>query len=529
MEPHSLVLTGAAVLLAVFLVKSAYLAGLSFVLARYTLSRQVGVAQRLFRAYMRAPYVKHLHRNSADLINGINFQALEVVGSVLQPVLVLTLEFLTVGSILLLLLWAEPLVSAIAALVLGGSTLVFLRVIRKRVIRHGHEIQHFRGRMIQAVNEGVGGIKIAKVLGREDYFLRRFEVPAQGYAGAARFRQVALELPRLLLEISAMVGLVGIAVVLLAQQRPIPSIIPTLSLLAVAVVRLIPSLNKITSSLTSLRYGRFALDAVYADLRTFENGDSVATEAGGMTAPAWKRLLLDDVHFTYPGAGSPSLSGISMEIGRGSVVGIVGPTGAGKTTLVDLILGLLQPTSGALRLEGDADGDGARVGDWQRRIGYVPQDVFLTDDSIRRNIAFGLEDDAIDAGAVDRAVAAAQLTTLVERLSDGLDTVVGERGIRLSGGQRQRIGIARALYHDPEVLILDEATSALDTETEEYVMQAVERLRGGRTIIIIAHRVSTVRACDQLFLLANGTLVGAGSYDEMLDDRERFRMLVNVD
>jgi len=375
--------------------------------------------------------------------------------------------------------------------------------------------------MMKTVNEGLGGAKITKVLGREEHFLRAFSENADRYAEASQFRQLMLDVPRIYLETAAITGLLAVAAMLVLREHNTRSIIPTLTLLAVAIVRMTPSFNRITTSLASIRYGRFALEAVHADLMHFTVASTASSN--GTRCVFERAITLDDVSYRYPGAARDSLSDVSLEIPRGSVVGFVGPTGAGKTTIVDVILGLLQPTRGQLLVDGrDAQ---SQIKEWQNQIGYVPQDVYLMDDTIRHNIAYGLTGDDIDESAIARAVRAAQLEEFVATLPSGLETMVGERGVRLSGGQRQRIGIARALYKNPSVLLLDEATSSLDNETEAAVMGAVEALRGSRTIIIVAHRMSTVRACDRLFVLRNGELVGSGSYESLLDSSQEFRRL----
>ena len=521
-SPSALILTGAGVLLLIFAVKNLYLSMVVVAQARYTTQRQISIASRLFRVYLYSPYTVHLQRNSAELLRNANNESFDVVGAVLMPLLTLVLEAMTAGAILALLFVAEPVISLIATILLGGATALFLKVVRRRLAYYGQLVQLNRMQIIKTASEALGSAKTTQVLGREDHFLRTYSSQGARFAESLRFRQVMNDIPRLYLETVAILGILGIAAMLIAQGRPTQSIIPTLSLLAVAIVRMIPSFNRITTSLNLIRYGRFALDVVFRDITELESRTRTTdTKASPLTLE--RTLQIDSLSYRYPGAANPSLVDITLTIPRGSVVGLVGPTGAGKTTLVDVILGVLEPTSGQILIDGEPVG--TRVSSWQRQVGYVPQDVFLIDDSIRRNVAFGLADDEIDEAAVTRAVSAAQLTDFLATLPQGLDTIVGERGVRLSGGQRQRIGIARALYHDPEVLILDEATSSLDNETERYVMEAVEHLRGQRTIIIIAHRLSTVKDCDRLFMLRQGRLVESGRYDELIAAGKHFRRL----
>lgn len=528
LPPHTqteLALGGAIALLMIYVIKNSYLATLAFLQARYVANRQVKIASRLVKAYLHCAYTVHLQRNSAEVLRNATNEAMEVVGAVLLPLLTLAMELLTVAAILMLLLFAEPIISLVAFVLLGGATYLFVRLIRGRLIRYGQEIQLYRAKMLQTVTEGLGSIKMVRVLGREQHFVETFATQADRFGDANRFRQVMLDLPRLYLETAAMFGLVVVAGILLAQERSAQTIVPILSLLAVAVVRMIPSFNRINAGLTSLRYGKYSLDAVYADLTQLPC--EVEEVNGPKRLPFHDAIRIRNLSFTYPEAASPSLRDVNIEIPRGSVVGVVGSTGSGKTTLVDLLLGLLKPSSGDILIDDLSLANHTRA--WQRQIGYVPQDIYLMDDTIRRNVAFGISNQEIDEGAVARAIEASQLAAFVDSLPMGLDTVVGERGVRLSGGQRQRIGIARALYHEPSVIVFDEATSSLDPETERYVMQAVEQLRRTRTIVLVAHRMSTVRNCDKLFLLNEGRVLASGPFESLLAENARFKALVGAD
>jgi len=509
-----LLLYAASALLVLFILKNTYLFLLLLAQSRFTQRFQSRLAVRVLRAYLYAPYYLHLQRNPSELLRNANSEALEIIASVVMPGMVLTMELLTVAAILSLLFLAEPAVSVFACALLGGTALVFMKTIRSRLSRYGEQIQFFRGKMVQSVHESLSSVKMTKVLGREDHFLKTFAAHTDGYSEANRFRQIATEAPRLILEITAIAGLLGVAAALTLAGKPAVTVTVTLALLSIALVRTIPSVNRITSSVATLRYGHYALDAIDRDLTELEMPAHEA-RADHESLSFRHSIRFDDVSYTYPGATTPSLAHISLQIERGSSVAIIGPTGAGKTTLVDLLLGLLDPSEGRILI--DETELAEVIGAWQRSIGYVPQDIYLTDDSIRSNIALGISEAEIDAAAVDRALSAAQLDDFVRSLPSGLDTLVGERGVRLSGGQRQRIGIARALYHNPSVLIFDEATSSLDTATEELVIEAVDALRGSRTIIVIAHRLSTIRNCDYVFSLRGGTLSSAGPVANFVD------------
>jgi ABC-type multidrug transport system fused ATPase/permease subunit len=315
-------------------------------------------------------------------------------------------------------------------------------------------------------------------------------------------------------------GLAALVLTMLAQGRAMESVLPMLALFAAAAFRLMPSVNRILGAVQTLRFNQPVIDTLYTDLQLA----IPAANANPIPATPFSEMLqLRQVNYTYFGAPQPALNDLSLAIRRGESVGFIGASGAGKSTLVDIILGLLTPDSGELRMDGTDIH--VHLRNWQNQIGYVPQSIFLTDDTLRRNVAFGLPNEQIDDAAVHDAIMAAQLEEFVASLPDGLETVVGERGVRLSGGQRQRIGIARALYHDPAVLVLDEATSALDAATERGVMQAVDALHGTKTIIIVAHRLSTVEHCDRLYRLEQGRVVEEGKTREILASQKRIHII----
>jgi ATP-binding cassette subfamily C protein len=485
-----------------YIVKNVYLAFFTYAQARYVYRRQISLGCRLFRAYLNSPYTFFLQRNSAELIHNTNNEAFRVVGDIVVPGMRILMEALVLVAVLCLLVSLEPVVSLALVVLLGGACLIFLRVVRGRVAQLGLDEYRYKKHMIQWVNQGIGGIRDVKLLGRERYFADWFSRNAVGYVHAGQYRAIAIELPRLFLEAVTVLAISGIAVYLLWQHRALDAIVPILSLLAVAAMRLVPSTNRITAAIVSLRFGLPALDAIYSDIRELE-AHTAAPEHVTLV-PFESSIEYQHVTFQYPGTTQPVLSDVNLRITRGAAVGLVGPSGSGKTTLVDILLGLLEPTMGCVLVDGRDTS--TNLPGWQRQIGYVPQAIYLLDDSVRRNIAFGLSDTDISDDRVWAAVDAAQLRELVDTLPQGLDTSIGEQGIRLSGGQRQRLGIARALYHDPAVLVMDEATSALDRDTETEVVRAIARLKGSRTIITIAHRTTTVKECDTIYELRDGEL-----------------------
>lgn len=359
--------------------------------------------------------------------------------------------------------------------------------------------------MIKWVNQGLGGVKESRVLGREGYFVDAYRASSAGYARAMRYLATVSQLPRLYLETLVAGGILLLLGVAMARHEGSEVVVPTLALFGAAAFRLLPSVNRIIASITNIRYHESAVEVIHRDMGLMAGAgahrEADAPGPGGELQFAHD-IELRDVCFQYPESNVTTLNGVSLVILKGSAVALVGPSGAGKTTLVDVLLGLLQPTSGAVLVDGQDVH--AHLRSWQRRIGYIPQVIYLSDDTLRRNVAFGVPDPDIDDEKVWKALESAQLAGLVRAWPDGLTAVVGERGVRLSGGQRQRIGIARALYHDPEVLVLDEATSSLDGATERDIMSAIEALAGNKTLIVIAHRLSTVERCDRTYWIRDG-------------------------
>jgi ABC-type multidrug transport system fused ATPase/permease subunit len=510
-----LVVSGMIALIGVYLVKAMYLAFLAWWQARFAFGLQAQISQRLFAAYLQQPYTFHLQRNSAQLIrNVINEVSMFTAKGILPGMMLLTETMVMLGLCTLLLV-VEPMGALIVVSVLGSAAWGFHRLTRKRIAHWGEARLHHEGLRIQHLQQGLGGAKDVKLLGRESEFLEQYRPHNIESARVAQLQSTLQQLPRLWLEVLAVSGLALLVVAMLAQGRAFEAVLPTLGLFAAAAFRFIPSVNRVLSSVQSLRYGLPVIDVLHKE---FVLASPNRANARGQGAPFHGALELNHVTYAYPGGTEPALKDISLAIRHGESVGFIGTSGAGKSTLVDSLLGLLKPGTGEVRLDGNDIQKNLR--NWQDQIGYVPQLVFLTDDTLRRNVAFGLANEQIDDAAVQRAIRAAQLEAFVAGLPDGLETVVGERGVRLSGGQRQRIGIARALYHDPAVLVLDEATSALDTATESGVMQAIMALRGSKTILIVAHRLSTVEHCDRLYRLEHGRVVAEGATAQVLSTQQ---------
>ena len=511
-NPEPMVLVGGAMgaLVVAYAVKVIFLAFLAWKQAKFIFGLDAALSERLFRGYLLQPYTFHLQRNSALLIRNVTGEIAQFTTGISAACLLVT-ESLVLFGIATLLFLAEPLGAFVVVLTLGVSGLVFYTLARKRILLWGEARQFHEVQRLQRLQQGLGGVKDVKVLGREQEFVAEYSYHLGVAARIGRHLNLLQALPRLWLELMAVSGLAVLVVTMLLQNKPVESLVPTLGLFAAAAFRLMPSVSRFLGGLQTLRFNLPVIDTLYGE-REFLN-ERVA-EIGQKPLVFNRTIEFQNVVFSYPGVDSPQIDGLSITIDKGAVVGFVGGSGAGKSTVIDLLLGLLQPSSGAVLVDGTDVRTNLRG--WQNQIGYVPQSIYLTDDSIRRNVAFGVPASEISDDRVREALASAQLLDFVESLPEGLGTIVGERGVRLSGGQRQRIGIARALYHNPELLVLDEASSALDTQTEQEVMQAVLSLRGKKTVIIVAHRLSTVETCDLIYRLEGGRIESAGRPEQML-------------
>ncbi|MFT9493368.1 ABC transporter ATP-binding protein, partial [Anaerosolibacter sp.] len=415
--------------------------------------------------------------------------------------------------ILILLVITAPLATVTASILLGGSVFLFFKYFRKKIGKLGLEQQVLSAAMIKWVNQGLGASKEVKVSGKEEFFINEYAKQSQTKANNSLYMKMLEQIPRLFIE-TLLVSIVLISMlVIVIQESDTTTVISTMALFAMAAFRLMPSINRVMALITGIRYSQPALTVVFEDLRiedkmlSIKFGSTNPSTAGNRIGPKTynNSINLDNVSFRYPNQLDYSIKDVSLTIPIGQSVAFVGESGAGKTTLVDLILGLFQPESGKITVDGKNLNEQVLI--WQKKIGYIPQTIFLTDDTIRGNVAFGIEDKNIKDADIWRALDQAQLKEFVESLPEKLESKVGERGVRLSGGQRQRIGIARALYHDPEILFMDEATSALDNETEKEIIKAIDGLKGDKTLIIIAHRLSTIENCDVVYKMNKGRLV----------------------
>lgn len=496
-------------LLLFFLAKNAFLVLLDVIQYRFLTQLQAQLSEGLIASYLRRPYAYHLQANTSQIVRNVTTEVDTVFYYVLDPVVTVLAESLVIAALFVLLVIVNPSAALLLIATGGGLILAFYRVFRRRMISIGAGLQESTGKMIQYAQEGLGGVKEIKVVGREAFFERAFSRQVAQYSRHLRRAHIIHNLPPHVLE--TIFILVFVAVLIgLARVGKVGDAIPLVGLYAAAGFRLIPSLNRIMTGLNRLKQGSGSLRLVMSEIAPTIDAEHAPI---GPAVDFMGQISLKEVRFRYPGSESESLKGVSLEIRHGERIGFVGRSGSGKTTLIDCLIGLLAPTGGTILVDGkDIQGS---LRSWRRQIGYVPQNIFLTDDSLRRNVALGVDEAEIDDGKIWRALQAAQLAEFVRSLPDGLDASVGERGVRLSGGQRQRIGIARALYHEPSVLVMDEATSALDGETEKAVVDTIGKLERTLTVLVIAHRLTTLAGCDRIYHLEKGVLFRAAALDEV--------------
>jgi len=513
--------------LAALVVSNLFIIFTMWAMQRYVWNRNHSLSRRLLRSYLYRPYEYFLTRNSAELGKNILAEVKEVTSNMLKPTLQGLAKGVVAVFIIGFLIFINPFVALAVATVLGAAYAVVYYVVRDRLDQAGTERVESNTGRYQFVREAFGGIKEVKLRGKEEVFLNQYDNPSRRYARVQAQYRVTKKAPRYILEMIAFGGIILIAIYLIAVENDIRQVIPMLGLYAFAGYRLMPALQQAFKGVASARFNISALQTLSDDLEDHykATAQNLRTNKDGRNLNLTNSLVLDSVYFTYPDADNPAIKNLSLQVPARSTVGFCGKTGSGKTTTVDLILGLLRPEKGSIVVDGTALSD-ENLEEWQASIGYVPQQIYLSDDTIARNIAFGVPENEIDIEKVRDAARRAHIYDFIEKgLPNQWSSIVGERGVKLSGGQRQRIGIARALYHQPTVLVLDEATSALDQETEASVMEAVYGLEGHQTVLLIAHRLSTVRRADSIIMLEDGRKVEEGTYEELYQADSKFKSM----
>ena len=505
-----LIQLAAAAIFIVYLTKNIFLGVSTWIQRGFLTKISARLSARMLEIYIRQPYSYHLRQNSSVLIRNTQDASMVVAGGI-EPSLTVLSDGLIAISLFVVLVVVEPLGTLSAIAIFLSATYLFQRFTNSRLQRWGKQRQQQKGKIIQTIQQSLGAVKDVQVLGREQMFIDVHREQQIVDTDLLRRINMTQALPRLWLEIIAMGSMASLVVIMLWVGNEVDAIVPVVGLFALSAFRVLPSVNKIVNGLQTLKVARSTIETIHQDLglaiSQIKPINDVQFE--------FSLLTTSNLNFRYEMTEEDVLKDVSISVERGEAVGFVGQSGSGKSTLIDILLGLLDPKTGSVLINNRSIAEVKRQ--WRHIVGYIPQTIFLMDDSLRRNIAIGIADSEINEVAIQDALKSAQLEDFVASLPEGLDTVVGERGVRLSGGQRQRIGIARALYHRPSVLVLDEATSSLDTETEKGVMQAVQALQGDKTVIIVAHRLSTVEYCDRLYRLDAGRIVDEGTFDEVMN------------
>lgn len=491
--------------------------------ARFSNNRMHSVSCRLLYGYLSRDYEWFLNRNTSTLAASVLSEASRAVSQALFPALQLVAHGTIVILLVCLLVVIEPLLAILTIGVLGSIYVSVFLTFRRWLSQIGVDVMESNRQRYRATQEAFGGLRDLKIKSLEKTFLGRFESASRRWADSQTAMQLIGQVPGYVIQTVVFGGMLAIILYLMQKHGGFSGALPVLAAYAMAGYRMLPSIQNGYGQLVTLQQSIPLLDSLHADLTGIARTETRIEDHRTGPIRLQNRIRLRNVGYRYPDAARDALSSISIEIPARTTVGFVGRTGCGKTTMVDVILGLLHTSAGHVEVDGTVvSEDNVRA--WQANVGYVPQDIYLADSSIAANIAYGIPEQDIDMVAVEKAARIAELHDFVNaELPDGYATVVGERGVRLSGGQRQRIGIARALYNDPDVLVLDEATSALDNMTERAVMDAVARLARRKTIILIAHRLSTVQDCDRIFLLKDGALESQGSYGELVNGSPSFR------
>ncbi len=481
------------------------------------------IADRLYSHYLNQDWLFHASGSSAQLTKKIATETMRVTGAILVPLMYLNSKLVLSLLMSVSIFVYDPKVAAIGLSIFAISYFFLFKGVRNRLNKNGIAISEVNEERFRLMNEGFGGIKDVLLMGRDTDFINRFNKTGKTLAYSQGTNTALAQAPRYFVELLAFGSMILLILYLIASHNGnLGMILPIISVYAIGTIKLLPAFQQIYSSIAIIKANIPAFESIQQDLHDSYSVGEISTEVEESYLHPKKHISLEKVSFTYPNKQEPALNGLSISIPVNNVIGIVGPSGSGKSTLIDILLGLIEPDQGLLKIDNKII-DSKNCRSWQNTIGFVAQSIFLSEGSIAENIAFGIPNNEIDFKQVEYALKLAHLNDFVNNLKQGIHTKVGERGIQLSGGQRQRIGIARALYHEAEVLVFDEATSSLDGITEKMIMEAIHQFSGKKTIILIAHRLKTVQKCDNLFFIDNGKVVDQGTYDELIEKNEQFK------
>jgi len=494
---------------------------------------QVGTenADRLYAHYLNQSWLFHAGGSSSQLVKQIANESIRVTDLIILPLILMNAKLVLVLFLLVTIVIYDPVVAFLGMTIFGLCYFFLFLLAKKRLTKNGKALSDVATVRFRLMNEAFGGIKDVLLLNRKDYFIKRFEKSGKEFAYARGNNHVLWQVPRYFMELLAFGAMIALVLFLIVSHKGnLGTVLPILAVYALAAFKLLPAFQQIYASTGQIKGNIAAFEAIRTDLLALQESTNTETNQGisedKVSIVPKHSITLSNVQFTYPGKTQPALNKLTMAIPAKSVVGIVGPSGSGKSTAIDLLLALIEPQEGELKIDDTVITRQNRFA-WQNGIGFVPQSIFLSEGTISENVAFGIPEKEINLHQVKKALHLAHLDELVQSLSQGIDTKVGERGVQLSGGQRQRIGIARALYHEADVLVFDEATSALDGITEKLIMEAIHDFSGQKTIIMIAHRLKTVEKCDQIFFIDQGRVVDQGSYQDLIEKNDYFKMMAS--
>lgn len=493
-----------ATLIVIYIVKNAFLIFMYNRQYRFVFENQRVLANRMFKCYIKQPYLFHVSKNSAELLRNINTDTGNFFGA-LQAFIKLLTEIMVCLVLGVYLFILDKTITISVIVLLSVTFGISASIYKKLLVKMGDQNRFYQMSLNKWVQQAFGGIKEVKILNKEEFFDKKYDEAYKGHAKSEYRYHTLLAIPKPIIETICMFGMIFAIAVKYLRGASIEYFVPVISAFAVAAFRLLPSFNRITEYIGQIMYQKSAINSVYVDLKEVEELIGLSDMSLTQTNLSFmEEITIKDVSFSYPNSDKEVLSNINLGIKKNTSIAFIGQSGAGKSTLADIVMGLMNPITGDVLLDGVSIFDS--LNEWHSIIGYIPQSIYLMDDTIKSNIAFGIDASEIDEKRMEEVIKKAQLTELINDLDDGLETEIGERGVRLSGGQRQRIGIARALYNNPDILILDEATSALDSETEGAVMEAIESLHGQITLIIIAHRLTTIEKCDNVYEVKDSSI-----------------------
>ena len=518
---------GVALVIA-YIIKNLCLLLLIYLQNRFAKNRIALISHKMLEGYLALPYTFHLQKNTADLLRNIENSVIIVFNKGAISLLYIFMESMVATGLIILLLFIDPISTIAVTLILSVGLGSFYGVMKIRLSLWGKKEHDLIAEIYKWVHQSIGAIKEMKVLGRELFFSYKFSEAVIARAQPQIAYGTVKQSPRVFFEIFLIIGMLVVFWITYMQNNSLDSVLTILTMFAVVSIRLLPSINRIASSLIDLKSSGPALDVLYKDYEMILNNQkNKDQDFSNETVFSFKKNInFKNVSFSYPGSTDLAVQNIDLQIKCGETIGIVGPTGSGKTTLIDILLGLLPPSKGILLVDGSDIYKNLRG--WQKQIGYVPQKIYLTDDTLRRNIAFGFKEEEIDNEKIKKAIQYAHLTNFISNLPKGLDTRVGEQGVRLSGGESQRVGIARALYQNPEILVMDEATSSLDNETEHEIAKSINEIAQSKTLVIVAHRLSTIKECDFLIFIKNGVIIDKGPFHEIQTRSPEFQRQVRL-